>query len=92
MKKRWIALSILIGTVVLAFGSCAAFRLKWQHELNRRVDEMVRQGHPVSLDDIEAAAALPDGVPNDADIYIKASMPKVERRGAEGPPAPARNF
>lgn len=78
MKKRWIAFSILIGTIVLGFGSGAAFRFKWQHEFDRRLDELAGQGHPVSLDDIEAAAALPDGVPNAADVYIKAFDAYVE--------------
>ena len=58
--------------LVLPANLFVVWRLSMASEFDRRVEALAKQGFPVSLDDLDKAYVLPEGVENAADIYIEA--------------------
>ena len=73
MKKRWRVLLKVFGVAAVLFVIwCVLHRAYWQRQFDRRVAELKVDGQLVSFEDLDAHDSLPVGVPNAADIYMKA--------------------
>jgi hypothetical protein len=77
-KKKWLVWGMVVSIIVLLFSPVLLFRAVNKAAFNRKVAELKAAGYPVSLDDLEAAYVLPEGVENAADLYLKAFRAYVE--------------
>jgi len=77
-KKRWLVWGMAVSIVVLLFAPVMIFRAVNRAKFERKVAELKAAGQPVSMDDLEAAYVLPEGVDNAADVYQKAFRAYVE--------------
>jgi hypothetical protein len=77
-KKRWLVWGMAVSIVVLLFAPVMIFRAVNRAAFERKVAELKAAGQPVSMDDLEAAYVLPEGVENAADVYQKAFRAYVE--------------
>jgi hypothetical protein len=71
-KKRWLVWGMVVSILVLLFSPFVMFRAVNRAAFERKVAELKAAGQPVSMDDLEAAYVLPEGVENAADVYQKA--------------------
>jgi len=82
-KKRWLVWGMVVSIIVLLFSPFMIFRAVNRAKFERKVAELKAAGYPVSLDDLEAAYVLPEGVENAADLYMEAFKAYVEPNEAE---------
>lgn len=65
---------ILIAVVVLLVLWVAFCHFYYTTQFKHRVEALGKEGYLVSLDDLEKAYVLPEGIENAADIYIEAFL------------------
>jgi len=82
-RRCWLVWGMAVSIVVLLFSPFLLFRAVNRAKFNRKVAELKAAGQPVSMDDLEAAYVLPDGVENAADVYLQAFSAYVEPNEAE---------
>jgi hypothetical protein len=82
-RRRWLVWGMVVSILVLLFSPFVIFRAVNRAAFERKVAELKAAGQPVSMDDLEAAYVLPEGVENAADVYQKAFRAYVEPNEAE---------
>jgi len=67
--RGWHVIVGLLAVLVVMF---ILFRVFGRSSLERKIAELRAKGYPTSLEELEKYNLLPEGVPNAADIYVKA--------------------
>jgi hypothetical protein len=63
---------MIVGIVVVLVVAFVVFRVYGRLALNREIAKLQAKGYPVTFAELENYNRLPEGVPNAAEIYIKA--------------------
>lgn len=72
---RWTVVVFLIAALLLPL---TTYRLRCRALFEQKVGDLAAAGYPVSVEDLEAAYVLPEGVENAADVYLEAFAAYVE--------------
>jgi hypothetical protein len=89
-RRRWLVWGMVVSIIVLLFSPFLLFRAVNRAKFERKVAELKAAGYPVSLDVLDAAYVLPEGVENAADVYLQAFRAYVEPNEAQMEFLPAR--
>lgn len=68
-RRRWRRIAGVLVIVLIAF---VVFRVYGRLALNRQIEKLRAKGYPVTFAELEDYNRLPEGVPNAAEIYVKA--------------------
>jgi hypothetical protein len=63
---------VIVGLLTVLVVMFILFRMFGHSSLQRKIEELRAKGYPTSLEELEKFNQIPEGVPNAADIYIKA--------------------
>ncbi len=68
-KRRWRRIA---GVLVILLLALVVFRVYGRLALNRQIEKLRAKGYPMTFAELEDYNRLPEGVPNAAEIYVKA--------------------